>query len=131
MWAFGNTVLLQAPIVQKAFWESAVQDAASQLPGETLRAEIAETRASLEVAQTTLADLTAQVTSLRVNGLQNRKTEGDYTRMQGEVVYLQATLDNLLEDYDAQVKSAQEALHGLEDEGEPTLGAWMSRCGKG
>jgi len=122
VWQYG---ILQAPIVQKTFWESAARDSAGKLPDEALRAEIADFRADLEVAQVTLADLTAQVTSLRVNGLQNRKTEGDYTRMQGEVVYLQATLDNLLEDYAARVKSAQESLHGLDDEGQPTLGAWM------
>ncbi len=122
IWQYG---VLQSPIVQKTFWESAVQKSAAGLPDEVLRTKIANTRSKLEVAQSDLEDLTAQVISLRVNGLQNRKTEGDYTRMQGEVVYLQTTLDNLLEDYAAQIKSAQEALHVLKDDGEPTLGAWM------
>jgi len=122
VWQYG---VLQAPIVQKAFWESAVQKASDGLPDEALRTEIAETRSKLEVAQSDLDDLTAQITSLRVNGLQNRKIEGDYTRMQGEVVYLRSTLDNLLEDYAAQVKSAQGVLHDVAADGEPTLGAWM------
>jgi peptide/nickel transport system substrate-binding protein len=122
-WQYG---VLQAPVIQKSFWESAVQDASAFLPDDTLHAEIAKTRTSLEVAQPLLADLTAQVTSLRVNGKQNRKTESDYTRMQGEVVYLQATLDNLLEDYAAQVKSAQESLHTVDDAKAPTLGVWLS-----
>jgi len=121
-WQYG---VLQAPIVQKAFWESTVQAAFAYLPDDALRAEIAKIRSSLEVVQPVLADLTAQVTSLRVNGKQNRKIEGDYTRMQGEVVYLQATLDNLLEDYAAQVKLAQGSLYTLDDEKEPTLGVWL------
>ena len=122
VWQYG---VLQAPVVQKAFWESAVQKSVEGLPDEALRTKITDTRASLDIAKSDLEDLTAQVTSLRVNGLQNRKVEGDYTRMQDEVTYLQSTLDNLLEDYSARVKSAQEALHGLDDGGEPTLGAWM------
>lgn len=121
-WQYG---MLQAPVVQKAFWESAVRKAADLLPDDALLGKITEIRTSLEVAQPVLADLTAKVTSLRVNGKQNRVLEGDYTRMQGEVVYLQATLENLLEDYASQVKSAQESLHTVNDEEEPTLGAWL------
>jgi len=127
IWQYGA---LQGPIVQKAFWESAVQVASNLLPDETLRAEIAKIRADLEVAQTDLVDLTAQIVSLRVNGKQNRKTEGDYTRMQGQVVYLQATLENLLEDYAAQIKLAQENLYAASDEKEPTLGTWMPAAEK-
>ncbi len=122
VWQYG---ILQAPIVQKSFWESTVQKASDGLPDETLRSKIAETRSKLEAAQADLDNLNAQVTSLRVNGQQNRKVEGDYTRMQGEVVYLQSTLDSLLEDYAAQVKSAQGVLHDVAADGEPTLGAWM------
>jgi ABC-type transport system substrate-binding protein len=121
-WQYG---VLQAPVVQKAFWESAVREAADLLPDAALRAEISKIRANLEIAKPLLEDLTAQVTSLKVNGKQNRKLEGDYTRMQGEVVYLQATLENLLEDYAAQVKLAQASLHSVNDEKEPTLGVWL------
>ena len=35
------------------------------------------------------------------------------------------TLNKLLEEYAAQIKSAQEALYAVDDEEEPTLGAWM------
>jgi len=127
VWQYG---VLQAPIIQKSFWESAVQNASTFLPDGVVRAKIAETRASLETAQADLADLTAQVISLRVNGKQNRKTEGDYTRMQGQVVYLQSTLEKLLEDYATQVKSAQEKLYGVDSEKEPTLSAWMPDTAK-
>jgi len=121
-WQYGA---LQGPIVQKAFWETAVQNASDLLPADTLRAEIAEIRARLKVAQSDLVNLTAQVTALKVSGKQNRILEGDYTRMQREVVYLQGTLENLLEDYDAEIKSAQETLFAVNGEAEPTLGAWM------
>lgn len=123
IWQYG---VLQAPIVQKDFWASEVQEAANQLPGESLRAEIADFRADLEIAQATLDDLNQKVISLKVNGLQDRKIEGDQLRMQREVLYLQETLENLLEDYAEQVESAQATLHNLDDTEEPTLGAWMS-----
>ncbi len=123
IWQYG---VLQAPIVQKAFWDSAVRESTDQLPGESLRVEIADFRADLEIAQATLADLTAKVISLKVNGLQDRKIQGDHLRMEREVLYLKETLENLLEDYAEQVKLAQEALHHLDDSGEPTLGAWMT-----
>lgn len=123
IWQYG---ILQAPIVQKAFWDSAAQKAADQLPDESLRSEIADFRANLEVAQTTLADLTAKVISLKVNGLQDRKIEGDHLRMEREVLYLKETLENLLEDYADRVKLAQEALHDLDDSEEPTLGVWVT-----
>ncbi len=126
-WQYG---LLQAPIVQKKYWEPAVQNAASLLPADKLRVKIAEIRASLGVAQSVLADLTTQVTALRVNGKQDRKIEGDHTRIQGEVVYLQATLDNLLEDYAAQIKLAQVSLNAVNGEEEPTLGVWMAAVKK-
>jgi ABC-type transport system substrate-binding protein len=123
IWQYG---ILQAPIVQKTFWDSAVQEAAGQLPDESLHAEIADFRANLEVAQTTLADLTAKVISLKVNGLQDRKIEGDHLRMEREVLYLRETLENLLEDYADRVKLAQGALHDLDDSEEPTLGEWAT-----
>jgi ABC-type transport system substrate-binding protein len=122
VWQYG---ILQAPILQKAFWETTVKDADNLLPNTALRAQIDEARTNLKTAQSNLADLNAQVISLKVNGKQNRETESDYARMQGEVIYLQSVLDKLLEGYASQVKSAREALYAGNDEKEPTLGAWM------
>ena len=127
IWQYG---ILQAPIVQKAFWESSVKDAAKLLPSEPFRKDVNEKRADLQVAQSDLADLTAQVVTLKVSGKQSRKLESDYTRMQGEVVYIQSNLDKLLEGYAGKVKSAQEALYAVNDREEPTLGTWMPDTAK-
>jgi ABC-type transport system substrate-binding protein len=128
VWQYG---VLQAPVVQKAFWDSAVQKPAEGLPDETARAGISDTRARLKVAQSEFDRLAVQVTSLQVSGLHDRKIEGDYTRAQGEVTYLQSILDKSLGNYAAQVASAQQALHELEDDGEPTLGAWLPAVEEG
>jgi peptide/nickel transport system substrate-binding protein len=127
-WQYGA---LQGPIVQKAFWESAVKDAAKLLPSDALRASIDETRANQAVVQSDFADVSAQVNAMRLSGQQSRKLDMDFTRLQGEVIYVQNNLDKLLEDYAAQVKSAQETLYAGNDEKEPTLGTWMSSTSEG
>jgi ABC-type transport system substrate-binding protein len=49
----------------------------------------------------------------------------DFTRLQGEAIYAQNNLTKLLDDYAAQIKSAQETLYAVDAEKEPTLGVWM------
>lgn len=122
VWQYG---ILQAPIVQEKYWRPALQQVESQLPGAELRNKITETRNRLAVAQSDLEDLTAKVIALKVNGKQDSKTQGDYNRMQGEVVYLEAILKKYLEEYGIQLTSAQDALHQLDHAGEPLLGAWL------
>ena len=122
VWQYGA---LQGPVVQKAFWESIVKQAANLLPTDTLRMSIDEARTKLATAQSDFAEVSAQVLTLKQEGKQNRKLDGDFLRLQGEVGYAQNSLNKLLEDYAAQVKPAQEALYAADDKEEPTLGAWM------
>lgn len=122
VWQYGA---LQGPIVQKAFWESAVKNAASLLPKDTLRADIDEAYASLATVKSDLANLEAQVLALQLSGKQNRILDSDLKRMQGELTFAQNNLNKLLDDYAAQVKSAQETLYTVDDEEEPVLGTWM------
>ncbi len=121
-WQYGA---LQGPIVQKAFWESTVKDAASLLPKDTLRADIDEARSSLITVQSDVANLEAQVLALKLSGKQNRILDSDLKRVQGELTYAQNNLNKLLDDYAAQVKSAQETLYDVDDKEEPLLGTWM------
>jgi peptide/nickel transport system substrate-binding protein len=122
IWQYG---VLQGPIVQKAFWESTVKDAAKLLPTDTLRMNIDEARTNLTTAQADFDRVNAQVLSLKLEGKQNRKLDGEFLYLQGEATYAQNNLNKLLEDYAAQVISAQETLYAAGDEKEPTLGAWM------
>ena len=122
VWQYGA---LQGPIVQKAFWESTIKDAAKLLPNDTLQTGIDKAHVDLTTAQANFAEVSAQVLALKQSGKQNRKLDGDLLSMQSEVTYAQNSLNKLLEDYAAQVKSAQEALYAVNDNKEPTLGAWM------
>lgn len=122
VWQYG---VLQGPIVQKSFWESAINDAAKLLPSDTLRMNLDEARANLTTMQANFADVSAQVLALKLEGRANRKLDGNLLYFQDEVTFAQNRLNKLLEKYTAQVKSAQEALYAVDDENEPTLGAWM------
>jgi len=122
IWQYGA---LQSPIVQKTFWESTVEKAANLLPKDTLRADIDEAYGSLATAQSDVARLDAQVLALKLSGKQNRILDSDLKRVQGELTFAQNNLNKLLDDYAAQVKSAQETLYDMDDEEEPLLGTWM------
>ena len=122
VWQYGG---LQGPIVQKAFWESTVKNAADLLPKDSLRTSIGEAYSSLAVAQSDVSRLEAQVLALKLSGKQNRILDSDLKRVQGELTHAQNNLNKLLDDYAAQVKSAQKTLYGVDDEKEPLLGTWM------
>ena len=122
VWQYGA---LQSPIVQKAFWESAVKNASNLLPKDTLRADIDEAYINLATAQSDVARLEAQVLALKLSGKQNRILDSDLKRVQGELTFAQNNLNKLLDDYALQVKSAQETLYTVDDEEEPMLGTWM------
>ena len=122
VWQYG---VLQGPIVQKAFWESIIKSAANLLPNDALRTSIDDARAKFATAQADFDRVNAQVLALKQEGKQNRKLDGDFLHLQGEMNYAQNNLNKLLEEDAAQVKSAQQALYAVADEQEPTLGVWM------
>ncbi|HMX19188.1 MAG TPA: ABC transporter substrate-binding protein, partial [Anaerolineales bacterium] len=121
-WQYGA---LQGPVVQKAFWEGAVNAAANSLPTETLRTEIAKTQADLETVKRDVAELSEQVLALILSGKQNRILDSDLKRKQNEQIFVQSNLDRLLEEYAANIAAAQSALYASSDEKEPLLGSWI------
>ncbi len=122
VWQYGA---LQAPVVQKAFWESAVKNAANLLPKENLRSDIDEAYASLATVQSDIARLNAQILALKLSGQQDRTLNNYLKNREGELAFAQNNLNKLLDDYAAQVKSAQETLYDADDKEEPVLGTWM------
>ena len=116
---------LQGPIVQKAFWEPLIKDASALLPDEALRTQVQEARVHLEETQSAVDDLTAQLASLKLNGQQDRKLEGNLATRQNELTFSKNNLDKLLAAYDIKIQSAHQALYALDDANEPTLGTWI------
>ena len=122
VWQYGA---LQGPVVQKAFWQKSVEESSALLPDAALRADIEKTLADLATVISDVAELTAQVTALRVSGKQNRILDSDLKRKQDEQIYVQSNLDKFLEDYASRVAAAQAALYQADDSGEPVLGTWI------
>ena len=122
VWQYGA---LQGPLVQKKFWEAFVLEASALLPDETLRADIDFARAYLANVKRSVDELTAQVSSLRLNGQENRQLEGELGKRSAELTYAQNNLNKLLEQYETALAAARAALYAATDDGEPTLGTWM------
>ena len=113
-WQYG---VLQGPIVQKSFWEPRINAAADLLPKEKLRADV-------DKANNYLATVRSDVARLEAESL-NGPLSGDLKGLQGELIYAQNNSNKLMDEYTAQIKSAQKTLYDLKDEKEPTLGTWM------
>lgn len=122
VWQYGA---LQSPIIQKAFWKSAVENAATLLPKDALNADIDKASATLATVQSDIARLEAQILALRLEGQQNRDLNTYLKRRQGELAFAQNNLNTLLDEYAAQLDAAQKTLYGADDAREPVLGTWM------
>jgi ABC-type transport system substrate-binding protein len=123
IWQYG---ILQAPIVQKAFWESKVSESAPLLPDEKLRAQIAEAQSKLALLQGAIAEIHALMPTLKKNGPEYRKAEADLKRNQGDLDAINNLMAQLQSDYAFRLSAAQTALFSSDDSAEPTLGVWMA-----
>jgi peptide/nickel transport system substrate-binding protein len=123
VWQYG---ILQAPLVQKAYWESKVSKPAAYLPDGNLRAQIADTQSKLILVQKTIAEIYALMPTLKKNGPDYRKAEADLKRNQGDLDATNNLLAQLQRDYATRLSAAQSALFSLDHGAEPTLGVWMA-----
>jgi len=122
IWQYGA---LQGPILQKAYWESRIEEAAALLPDDVLRTELEKARLYRIAVQIRVDDLNAQATALAVVGEDNRAVLAELAKKQNELIFAQNTLDKVLEESAGKFASAQQALYTVDDEDEPTLGTWM------
>jgi len=122
VWQYG---VLQAPILQKAFWESRIQESYLLLPDEILTKEIEDANIYLGNVQARVDDLTAQVNALFLEGKENKSISGDLAKRQEELNYAKNSLNKLLEERAVKIISAQQALYAVDDSDEPTLGTWV------
>ncbi len=123
IWQYG---ILQAPLVQKAYWESKVSKPAAYLPDENLRAQIADTQSKLVLVQKAITEIYALMPTLKKNGPDYRKAEADLKRNQGDLDATNNLMAQLQRDYATHLSTAQSALFSLDHGAEPTLGTWMA-----
>jgi peptide/nickel transport system substrate-binding protein len=122
LWQYG---VLQGPVVQKAFWESRIAEALTLLPDGDLRDSITAAQARIAELQPLVDSMNAQLYDLQRSGKQNRDLEAALKRNQGDLDQANNNLAELLAAYTSRIESAHQALHALEYQNEPTLGAWM------
>ncbi len=90
VWQYG---ILQAPVVQQAYWESSVADAAKFLPTKELRTQINEARIYLSTVQSSVEDLTAKAVAIRITGQEDKQLESQLLRRTSELGFAQNNLD--------------------------------------
>jgi peptide/nickel transport system substrate-binding protein len=122
IWQYG---ILQAPLVQKAYWGSKVSESAALLPDKELRVQIADAQSKLVLLQKAIAEIHTLMPTLKENGPDYRKAEADLKRNQGDLDAANNSMAHLQNDYAYRVNEAQTALFSLDHGAEPTLGVWM------
>ncbi len=120
VWQYG---VLQGPVVEHTFWSTMVAEASALLPPADLVAQIATLKA-------TVASLESQLGLLNYNaitsqGEEARQVQSGLKRQQGDLDKAMNDLTKAQDDYNSDLASARAALYGLNDQGEPLLGAWM------
>jgi ABC-type transport system substrate-binding protein len=122
VWQYGA---LQGPILQKAFWEPRILEAASLLPDDALRTDLHDARANLQVVQARVDELNTQANTMAVSGQDNRGVLAQLADQQNNLIFAKNTQDKLVEQTSGQLDAARRALYAVGDSGEPTLGTWM------
>lgn len=122
VWQYGA---LQSPIVQKAYWASAVTDAANGLPTVESRAQIESARAQLATVQRDVDELSAQTAAIKLTGKEDRNLESALNRRTAELGFAKNNLDQVLAEDASLIAAAHEKIYQLDAADEPTLGAWI------
>jgi peptide/nickel transport system substrate-binding protein len=122
VWQYGA---LQGPIIQRAFWEPKIVEAANLLPDQTLRQALKDARLQLQNVQTRVNDLTVQANAMAVSGQDNREVLLELQNQQNNLIFSQNTLNKVQDELTGKFQSARGALYAVDDENEPTLGTWI------
>ncbi len=120
-WQYG---VLQGVIVQKKFWQPKVDSVLSLLPPDSLKAEIENAKIALATVEADIARLQKELYDLRSAGQGNRELTIQLTQRERQLGFAQNELNRLLNIYAIHIAEAHQALYSLDDENEPTLGAW-------
>lgn len=119
VWQYG---VLQAPIVQKAFWTPGVMEAAASLPSDELAAQIDTLKVKVNELRKDVDALSQSFTSL--SGEDARQAQIVLNHQKQNLDQAINSLDQAKSDFDDAMSSARTALYALSDNDEPSLGDW-------
>lgn len=122
VWQYG---ILQAPIVQKAYWENSIGDALRAMPSAELLGQIEDARTYLATVQSSVDELTLQFAAMQRAGQANREIQGQLARRTAELGFAKNSLEDLLAEKNALTAAAHQKLFQMGNENEPTLGPWL------
>ena len=120
VWQYGA---LQGPVVQKAFWQPKLGDAAALLPSAESLAQIGTLNAKVAGLQESVQELvtagfTATGEEARQLQVQLHNQQGDLDEARNDLAAAEVSID-------AAMQAARDAVYDLDDKGEPTLGMWI------
>lgn len=120
-WQYGA---LQGPILNQAYWQPRIAQAASLLPDETLLPAILELDAQSAEMQAQVEALNLSLNEMAPASQAYQQTVKQANSIQEELNSVNHQRDKAREKYEAQLASARAALYMLPNDLEPTLGAW-------
>ncbi|MEW6401346.1 MAG: ABC transporter substrate-binding protein [Chloroflexota bacterium] len=122
VWQYG---VLQGPVIQKDYWRSKIDAAATLLPDDVLRQDVEDTRVRIAGLEVAVDSFTYQLAVLKSQGRGNRQLEKSLTTSQSALEEANTDLAIFMEVFGARIRAAQRALYAMDDAEEPTLGVWM------
>ncbi|MFZ5819410.1 MAG: ABC transporter substrate-binding protein [Chloroflexota bacterium] len=120
-WQYGA---LQGPILNQAYWQPRIAQAASLLPDETLLPAILELEAQSAEMQAQVEALNLSLNEMAPDSQGYQQTVKQAEGIQEELNSVNHQRDKARAKYEAQLASARAALYALPNAMEPTLGAW-------
>lgn len=120
-WQYGA---LSGPILNQAYWQPRIAQAASLLPDETLLPAILELDAQSAEMQAQVEALNLSLNEMAPDSQAYQQTVKRASDIQQELNSVNHQRDKAREKYEAQLASARAALYVLPNAMEPTLGAW-------
>lgn len=120
-WQYG---VLQAPIVNQAYWQPRIADAILLLPEEDLLPSILELEQQSLEMKNQVEMLNIALNGMSATSLDYQQTVKQAKEIQEELNSINQKRDKARNQYEAQLLSARTALYALPNAMEPTLGAW-------
>jgi ABC-type transport system substrate-binding protein len=120
-WQYG---VLQGPIVNRAYWQPRIVDAANLLPDETLLSTMRELETELAKMQADLDGMNISLNTMAPGSMGYEDTNRQAKRLQDDLISVYNKLEKNRTEYEMKLAEARAALFGLANASEPTLGPW-------
>ena len=120
-WHYGA---LQGPVVNRAYWEPKIADAIDLLPDPVLLVTVHELEQEYADLQVQIEGLYSSLNAMAPASLVYQETNKQATRFQEELNFVANKRDKARTEYETQLTQARTTLFFLDNQDEPTLGAW-------